>query len=136
MAPALDGTTRKSAKQTVRDRDHEIIELCATAMGWRPHRISPKKSLYNDILRTSMPRKNWNPLKNDAQAMAIAKRFPQYALGAFAGMCGDIIDRGALTGCGYNVNWGICNSVANWQRFRLPSSNPPVCECRVKWAQR
>lgn len=108
--------------------DREIMDLCAKAMGWRQHGKS-KNCYYNESQQTSMLKHLWNPLENDEQAMTIAKAFPHYALSAFSGMCGDIIDRGPMTGCGYRVNAHLCRLVASWQKLRTRHT-PPVCNCR------
>ncbi len=60
--------------------DLEITKLCAEAMGYtvKPHPHRKFDSKYNWIVNGT----NWNPLINDAQAMALLKRFPIDCLNA------------------------------------------------------
>ena len=54
--------------------DLEITKACAEAMGWRKHAVSDDV-LYNASLTNSMPKKEFDPLHDDAQAMALVKKF-------------------------------------------------------------
>ena len=53
--------------------DLEMTRLCAEAMGYRVHSVNPKV-YYNEASKYSLLAVDWEPLKDDAQAMALVKK--------------------------------------------------------------
>lgn len=77
--------------------DLEITTLCAQAMGV-------------PLMGSNVPL--WNPLHDDAQAMALVKKFPHLCLPPLTDMVCDCVSRGLRTGIRYDLNRGICRAVA------------------------
>lgn len=65
--------------------DNELLKITYEAYGFRVHSMS-EAVLYHPDYGYSMQLDQWNPLKDDAQAMALLKRFPVHCIDALDNM--------------------------------------------------
>lgn len=92
--------------------DGEIIRLCAEAMGWRWE--DAKDQFGNSYLMVWRPSQTpWNPLHDDAQCMALVKKF----------WIGIFIEP-------EDGQWTV--SVPDGECFSNPNLNRAICECVAK----
>lgn len=84
--------------------DLTITRLCAEAMGW------PKGAVcHPDSLILDGDTKKYNPLHDDAQAMALVKKYPAECIKAIDEELGQTIP---------NYNRAICECVAKMQQSK------------------
>lgn len=101
--------------------DLEITRLCAEAMGYTPT-PHPNRRSFKDLMWVANAG-NWNPLADDAQAMALVKRFKADICWALDSSGNDglwFVDIGDTTSEGYadrdaDLNRAICLVVAKMQ---------------------
>ena len=91
----------------------EIIALCANAMGYAEHHSATDKlawTSYDGVLG------KYDPLTDDAQLMALVKKFPYIAAAA-------IIKEASTAGLKPNFNYVICSAIAELQMQQLRKRN-------------
>ena len=92
-------------------KDYEIIELCARAMGkpaYEPLAIFEGEGTYD-------------PLKNDAQAMALVKKLQLFIMPEHEGLAWHVSDKKDNEKFGVgddDLNRAICLCVANMQKAK------------------
>ena len=100
--------------------DLEITKLCAEAMGfeWNPHRLEARVPIFIEGTDKVFRRrwKPYDPLEDDAQAMALVKRF-QLNIGTPFPRVWIPRDDGelAFVGMADDLNRAICECVAKMQ---------------------
>jgi hypothetical protein len=95
--------------------DLEITRLCAEAMGFE-YRVQEKSAHYSEGVYSTKYGEDvyrYKPLHDDAQAMALVKRYPVEAFPAIH----DYADA-HLLGKPYDLNRAICECVARLQSNR------------------
>ncbi len=107
--------------------DLETTRLCAEAMGYSVTVHSNRKS--SPDLMWVANNQNWNPLKDDAQAMALVKKFDMWIDKV---RMGDASLWTVSAGCEFdvrnsNLNRAICECVAKMQTICVP---PPKSQCK------
>lgn len=106
--------------------DQEIITLCAEAMEPRP--TLPGSSLIwgysKEFVKGTTEtwvRSTYNPLQDDAQAMALVKRFRMDVKAFFSSEPG-------------GGSWEAVGTISGWDRTRSKDLNRAICECVAKWS--
>lgn len=95
--------------------DLEITKLCAEAMGWRTHSINDQ-CYYNEGEHMSMLKNRYDPLHDDAQAMALVKKFDLQITGDKMKRVGPFLWKGPYV-TNIDLNRAICECVAKMQAF-------------------
>ena len=106
--------------------DLEITRLCAEAMRFEPvcSMIQPKSDKqpkYWKIGRREFPMSSYKPLHDDAQVMALMKKFPLQTILALS----DHLDRYPLEDAperAAEINRVVCECIANMEKTRHESS--------------